>query len=269
VLSNPISEDLKAMRPSLLPGLLSAVRRNVARGASGLRLFEIGRRYLRGSDGRSDEKLTLAVVLAGERTPRGWASGKAQAFDAFDAKAEALALLAEAGAPVDNLQLMGEAGEQFHPGQSATLRLGPKNVLARFGVLHPATLAAFDIDVPVVVAEIYLDAIPAKKGASGFARVNYAPPALQAVKRDFAFLVPVARAAGDVLRAVRGADKVNIVAARVFDDFRGQGVPEGQKSLAIEITLQPGEKSYTDADLKAITDKVVAAAAKQDAVLRA
>jgi phenylalanyl-tRNA synthetase beta chain len=142
VLSNPISEDLKAMRPSLLPGLLSAVRRNVARGASGLRLFEIGRRYLRGSDGRSDEKLTLAVVLAGERTPRGWASGKAQAFDAFDAKAEALALLAEAGAPIDNLQLMGEAGEQFHPGQSATLRLGPKNVLARFGVLHPATLAA-------------------------------------------------------------------------------------------------------------------------------
>jgi phenylalanyl-tRNA synthetase beta chain len=268
VLSNPISEDLKAMRPSLLPGLLSAVRRNVARGASGLRLFEIGRRYLRGADGRSDEKPTLAVVLAGERTPRGWATGKPQAFDAFDAKAEALALLAEAGAPVDSLQLMGEAGPQFHPGQSATLRLGPKTVLARFGVLHPATLAAFDIDVPVVVAEIYLDAIPAKKGAAGFARVNYAPPALQAVKRDFAFLVPVGRAAGDVLRAVRGADKASIVTARIFDDFRGAGVPEGQKSLAIEITLQPGEKSFTDAELKAIAEKVVAAAAKQDAILR-
>lgn len=269
VLSNPISEDLKAMRPSLLPGLLSAARRNLARGATGLRLFEIGRRYLRGADGRSDEKLTLAVVLVGEKTPRGWASGKPQSFDAFDAKAEAVALLAQAGAPVDSLQLMGEAGPQFHPGQSATLRLGPKNVLARFGVLHPATLKAFDIDAPVAVAEIYLDAIPAKKGAAGFARVNYAPPALQAVKRDFAFLVPVGRAAGDVLRAVRGADKASIVAARVFDDFRGQGVPEGQKSLAIEITLQPGEKSFTDADLKAIADKVVAAAAKQDAVLRA
>jgi phenylalanyl-tRNA synthetase beta chain len=269
VLSNPISEDLKAMRPSLLPGLLSAARRNLARGASGLRLFEIGRRYLRGQDGRSDEKLTLAVVLVGEKTPRGWASGKPQNFDAFDAKAEAVALLAQAGAPVESLQLMGEAGPQFHPGQSATLRLGPKNVLARFGVLHPATLKAFDIDAPVAVAEIYLDAIPAKKGAAGFARVNYAPPALQAVKRDFAFLVPVGRAAGDVLRAVRGADKATIVAARVFDDFRGAGVPEGQKSLAIEITLQPGEKSFTDADLKAITDKVVAAAAKQDAVLRA
>ncbi len=269
VLSNPISEDLKAMRPSLLPGLLSAARRNLARGASGLRLFEIGRRYLRGADGRSDEKLTLAVVLVGEKTPRGWASGKPQSFDAFDAKAEALALLAQAGAPIESLQLMGEAGPQFHPGQSATLRLGPKNVLARFGVLHPATLKAFDIDAPVAVAEIYLDAIPAKKGAAGFARVNYAPPALQAVKRDFAFLVPVSRAAGDVLRAVRGADKASIVSARIFDDFRGAGVPEGQKSLAIEITLQPGEKSFTDADLKAITDKVVAAAAKQDAVLRA
>jgi phenylalanyl-tRNA synthetase beta chain len=207
VLSNPISEDLKAMRPSLLPGLLSAARRNLARGASGLRLFEIGRRYLRGADGRSDEKLTLAVVLVGEKTPRGWATGKPQPFDAFDAKAEAVALLAQAGAPVDSLQLMGEAGPQFHPGQSATLRLGPKNVLARFGVLHPATLKAFDIDAPVAVAEIYLDAIPARKGAAGFARVNYAPPALQAVKRDFAFLVPVGRAAGDVLRAVRGATR--------------------------------------------------------------
>jgi phenylalanyl-tRNA synthetase beta chain len=268
VLSNPISEDLKAMRPSLLPGLLSAAARNAARGATSLRLFEIGRRYLRGAEGRSDERLTLAVVLAGERTPRGWASGKPQPFDAFDAKAEALALLAEAGAPVDSLQLMGEAGDQFHPGQSATLRLGPKTVLARFGVLHPATLAAFDLNMPVVVAELYLDAIPAKKGAASFARVNYAPPALQAVKRDFAFLVPVGRAAGDVLRAVRGADKASIVGARVFDDFRGAGVPEGQRSLAIEVTLQPAEKSFTEADLKAIADRIVAAAAKQGGVLR-
>jgi len=119
-----------------------------------------------------------------------------------------------------------------------------------------------------VVAEIYLDAIPAKKGAAGFARVNYAPPALQAVTRDFAFLVAEATPAGDVLRAVRGADKANIVAARVFDDFRGAGVPEGQKSIALEITLQPGEKSYGEAELKAIADKVTAAAAKQGAVLR-
>lgn len=267
-LANPISEDLKVMRPSLIPGLLSAAKRNLARGGSSLRLFEIGRRYLRDANGKGAERLTLAVVLAGDKTPRGWATGKAQAFDAFDAKAEALALLAEAGAPVDNLQIMGEAGAQFHLGQSATLRLGPKNVLARFGMLHPTTAKAFDLDGPVAVAEIFLDAIPGKKGAAGFARVNYAPPALQAVKRDFAFLVRADLAAGDLLRAVKGADKANIIAARVFDDFRGQGVPEGQKSLAIEVTLQPAEKSYNDADLKAIADKVTAAAAKQGAVLR-
>ncbi len=271
-LTNPISEDMKAMRPSLLPGLLSAARRNLDRGASGLALFEIGRRYLRGQDGRSDERLTLAAVLAGEKTPRGWANGKAEVYDAFDAKAEALALLAQAGAPVDNLQVMGEAGPQFHPGQSATLRLGPKNVLARLGMLHPAMLKAFDIDVPVAVVEIYLDAIPAKKGGAkdggGFARVNYAPPALQAVNRDFAFLVPVDLAAGDLLRAIRGADKANIVAARVFDDFRGAGVAEGMKSLAIEVTLQPGEKSYAEAELKAIAERITAAAAKLGAALR-
>jgi phenylalanyl-tRNA synthetase beta chain len=267
VLQNPISEDMKAMRPSLLPGLLSAVQRNVDRGASGLRLFELGRRYFRGGGGASDERLTLGLVLAGEKTPRGWASGKACSFDAFDAKAEAMALLAEAGAPVENLQVMGEAGPQFHPGQSATLRLGPKTVLARFGMLHPALLKAFDIDVPVAAVELFLDAIPGRKAAD-FARPHYAPPALQAVKRDFAFLVDAALPAGDLVRAVKGCDKANIVAVRLFDDFRGQGVSEGQKSLAIEVTLQPGEKSYDEAELKAIAERVTGAAAKLGAVLR-
>jgi len=268
LLDNPISEDMKAMRPSLIPGLLAAAKRNLDRGASGLRLFEVGRRYLRGEGGRSDERLTLGVLLAGERTPRGWATGKAATFDAFDAKAEALALLAEAGAPVDKLHVMGEAGPQFHPGQSGTLRLGPKTVLARFGLLHPSTLTEFDVDGPVAAVELFVDAIPARK-AAGFARTSYSPPALQSVKRDFAFLVPKALAAADLLRTVRGADKQNIVDARIFDLFEGQGVPEGQKSLAIEVTLQPGEKSYTEADLKAISDRIVAAAAKLGAGLRA
>jgi phenylalanyl-tRNA synthetase beta chain len=268
VLSNPISEDMKAMRPSLLPGLLSAAKRNLDRGAAGVRLFEIGRRYLRGESGASDERLSIAVVLAGEKTARDWASGKAAQFDAFDAKAEALALLAEVGAPVDSLQVMGEAGPQFHPGQSATLRLGPKNVLARFGILHPALLRQFDIDTAVAVAELFLDAIPGKKGAATFARTSYSPPALQAVTRDFAFLVPAELPAGDLVRVVKGADKANIVSARLFDDFRGQGVPERQKSLAVEVTLQPGEKSYDEAELKAIAERVTAVAAKLGAVLR-
>ncbi|MBS3929282.1 MAG: phenylalanine--tRNA ligase subunit beta [Sphingomonadales bacterium] len=271
VLQNPISEDMKAMRPSLLPGLLSAVQRNLDRGASGLRLFELGRRYLRGQAGASDERLTLGLVLAGEKNPRGWASGKASSFDAFDAKAEAMALLAEAGAPIENLQVMGPdnlgPGPQFHPGQSATLRLGPKTVLARFGMLHPALLKAFDIDVAVAAVELFLDAIPARKSAD-FARPHYAPPPLQAVKRDFAFLVDAALPAGDLVRAIKGCDKANVVAVRLFDDFRGQGVPEGQKSLAVEVTLQPGEKSYDEAELKAISERVTGAAAKLGAVLR-
>jgi len=267
-LANPISEDMKAMRPSLLPGLLSAAKRNLDRGARSLRLFEIGRRYLRGEGGASDERLTLGAVLAGDKAPRGWTTGKAAPFDAYDAKAEAMALLAEAGAPVDKLQVMGEAGPQFHPGQSGTLRLGPKTVLARFGMLHPASAKRFDVEGPVAVVELFLDAIPAKKGAGGFARTGYAPPALQAVTRDFAFLVPVTLPAGDLVRAVAGADKANIVAARLFDDFRGTGVPGGHKSLAIEVTLQPGEKSYADADIKAVSDKVTAAAAKLGATLR-
>ena len=268
VLDNPISEDMKAMRPSMIPGLLASAKRNADRGAAGSRLFEIGRRYFRGLDGASDEKLTLGVVLAGEKGARGWATGKATTFDAYDAKAEAEALLALAGAPVDKLMVMGEAGDQFHPGQSATLRLGPKTILARFGALHPGTLKAFDIDGPVMAIEIFLDAIPAKKGGGGFARVAYAPPALQPVLRDFAFLVDDGLAASDLVRAVKGADKNAIVAARIFDVFAGQGVPEGKKSVAIEVTLQPGEKSFTDQELKTISDKVVASAAKQGAELR-
>ncbi len=268
VLANPISEDMKAMRPSLLPGLLAAAARNLDRGASALRLFEIGRRYLRSSDGTSDERLTLGVLLVGQKNSRGWAMGKAADFDAFDAKAEALALLAEAGAPTENLQVLGEAGRQFHPGQSATLRLGPKTVLARFGMLHPATLKAFDIDAPVAAVELFLDAIPAKRGAASFARTAYAPPALQAVTRDFAFLVPIELPSSDLVRVVKGADKANIVSVRLFDDFRGAGVPNGQKSLAVEVTLQPGEKSFDEAELKAIAERVTAAAAKLGATMR-
>jgi len=266
-LANPISEDMKVMRPTLLAGLLSAARRNADRGAGAIRLFELGRRYFRAEDGSSAEHPTLGLVMAGEKRPRGWQAGKAQPFGAFDAKADVLALLEAAGAPVARLQVMGEAGEAYHPGQSATLRLGPKAVLAACGVLHPRLARAFDLDGVVVAAEIFLDAIPQPRKA-GFMRAPYAPPALQPVTRDFAFLVPEALEADALVRAVRGADKAAIVEARLFDMFVGQGVPEGQKSLAVEVTLQPGEKSFTDADLKAIADRIVAAAAKQGASLR-
>jgi phenylalanyl-tRNA synthetase beta chain len=145
--------------------------------------------------------------------------------------------------------------------------MGPKNILAAFGTLHPATAKAFDLDGTVVAAEIFLDAIPLKK-ASGFLRPAFTPPALQAVTRDFAFLVAEGTPANDLLRAIKGSDKDNIVAVRLFDRFAGQGVPEGQVSLAVEVTLQPTEKSYSDDELKAISDEVIAAATKLGAVLR-
>jgi phenylalanyl-tRNA synthetase beta chain len=261
-IANPISEDMKVMRPSLLPGLLSATRRNLDRGASSVRLFEVGRRYL-----AEGEYPSLAFVLAGERLARGWKTGKAQGFDAFDAKAICLALLEAAGVPAGNLQVMGEAGAVYHPGQSATLRLGPKNRIASFGTVHPSISKAFGIDAPVFAGGIHLDAVPVKK-ASGFMRGPFTPPALQAVTRDFAFLVAADLASGDLVRAIKGSDRENIVAVRLFDQFAGQGVAEGRKSLAVEVTLQPREKSYGDDELKRISDAVVGAAAKLGAALR-
>ena len=261
-LANPISEELKVMRPSLLPGLLSAARRNMDRGASSVRLFELGRRYF-----ADRERATVGFVLAGEKQSRGWQTGKAQAFTAFEAKNEVLNLLNAAGAPVGNLQSFGGASAAYHPGQSGTLRLGPKTVLAEFGVLHPSLAKQFGLAGTAVVGEIFLDAIPAKR-KTGFMRPPYAPPALQAVKRDFAFVVDDAVEADALVRAVKGADKKNIVDARVFDVFAGPGVDEGRKSLAIEVTLQPGEKSFSQEELDAISASIVKAAEKLGGVLR-
>lgn len=261
-LANPISEDLKVMRPSLLPGLIAAVQRNAARGASSIRLFEVGRRYL-----ESSEHPTIGLILAGEKVARNWQSGAATKFDAYDAKAEVIAILDAAGAPVDKLMDFAEAGDHYHPGQSGTLRLGPKKILAAYGVLHPSTTKAMGFKGTAVAAEIFLDAIPLKK-KSGHMRDAFAPPALQAVTRDFAFIVDADLAAGDLVRAVKGADKKLITDARIFDMFEGPSVGEGKKSLAVEITLQPLEASLTEENLKALTDKVVANAAKLGAELR-
>jgi phenylalanyl-tRNA synthetase beta chain len=257
-LANPISEDMKVMRPSLLPGLIAAARRNLDRGAASVRLFEIGRRYLADA-----EHPTLGFILAGERSPRGWRSGKAQPFDPFDAKAEVMALLDAAGAPVDNLQVFADAGPTWHPGRSATLRLGPKTVLAAFGELHPGLQRSLDAPPGAVAAEIYLDAIPVGR-SSGHTRAAHTPPALQAVSRDFAFIVPAELPAETLARAIRGADKTAITNVRLFDRFEA---PEGL-SLAFEVMLQPAEKSFTDEQIAEISRRIVAGAEKLGARLR-
>ena len=257
-LANPISEEMKVMRPSLLPGLIAAARRNLDRGAASVRLFELGRRYLGDA-----EHPTLTFLLAGEKQLRGWQSGKAPGFDAFDAKAEVLALLDAAGAPVANLQVFPDAGPTWHPGRSAKLGLGPKTVVASFGELHPSLQKSLDAPAGAVAGEIYLDAIPAPR-ASGRARAAYAPPALQAITRDFAFVVPADLAADALVRAVRGSDKTAITDVRVFDRFEGA---DGL-SLAVEVTLQPSEKSFIDEQIGEISKRIVAAAGKLGARLR-
>jgi phenylalanyl-tRNA synthetase beta chain len=257
-LANPISEEMKVMRPSLLPGLIAAARRNLDRGVSSVRLFEIGRRYLGDS-----ERPTLGLLLAGERQARGWRSGKARGFDAFDAKAEVMALLDAAGAPVGSLQVLPDAGPTWHPGRSAKLGLGPKTIVAAFGELHPGLIKSIDAPAGAVAAEIYFDAIPAAR-SSGRSREAYAPPALQPVKRDFAFLISPDLPADNLLRAIRGADKAAISDVRLFDRFESA---DGL-SLAFEVTLQPVEKSFTDEQIGEISGRVVAAAEKLGARLR-
>lgn len=256
-LDNPLSAELAVMRGSLLPGLVAAAERNMARGAESLRLFQHGRRYL--ADG---EKPTLAILLVGDAAPRDWRVGKARGFDAFDGKAEVLAALAAAGAPVERLQTVQPASAHYHPGRSAKLVLG-KAVLAEYGELHPDVLNDLD---RAVAAEIFLDALPPVRAKR--ARPAFTPPALQPVRRDFAFLVPETVQAEALVRAVKGADKALITDVQLFDRFQGSGVPEGQLSLALAVTLQPVGKTLTDADIEAVAKAIVAAAAKLGAALR-
>ncbi len=259
-LANPISADMAAMRPSLLPGLLAAAKRNADRGQASVRLFEIGQRYL--ADG---EHATAALLLAGEARGRDWRSGPATGFDAYDAKAEALAALAAAGAPVDRLQVAPPVSGWWHPGRSGRLVLG-KVALADFGLLHPATVAAFDLKGGIAAVELYLDALPPARGRKG--RGTYAPPALQAVTRDFAFVADETLAADVLVRAAMGADKALITGVRLFDRFAGPAIGAGKVSLAIEVTLQPVGATLTDAEIEAVSASVIAAAAKLGAVLR-
>jgi phenylalanyl-tRNA synthetase beta chain len=257
-IDNPISEEMKIMRPSLLPGLVAAARRNMDRGASSVRLFEIGRRYFDDS-----ERATLAILLSGNRQDRDWRSGKAQAFDPYDAKADVLAILEAAGAPVENLQVLPDAGPNWHPGRSACLGLGPKTLLAAFGEIHPNLAKSLGAPDGSIAAEIFLDAIPESRSA-GRGRAKFAPPALQAVTRDFAFLVPAEVSAEALVRAIRGSNRQAIVSARIFDRFE---TPDGL-SLAVEVTLQPTDKSFTEEELAAIAGAIIAAAGKVGATLR-
>jgi phenylalanyl-tRNA synthetase beta chain len=261
-LANPISSEMSSMRPSLLPGLIAAARQNRNRGFDDVALFEVGQIY-RGD--RPEDQLTAASGLRTgtaktSGSGRRW-DGAAKPVDVFDAKADALAALAMLGFDPSKVQIAREAPNWFHPGRSGLIKLGPKTVLGAFGELHPDTLKIMDLGSAAAGFELFLDAIPpARKKA--IARPPLAVSDLQPVRRDFAFVLASDALAGEVVRAAQSADKALISNVSVFDIFEGPGLGAGRKSLAIEVTLQPREKTLTDEEIAAVSAKVVAAVKK-------
>jgi phenylalanyl-tRNA synthetase beta chain len=257
-LDNPISVDLSTMRPSLLPGLLTAAQRNRNRGFADVALFELGQAY------RGDQPKDQMLVASGVRTGSGvlsgsgrhW-SGKAAEATLYDVKADVVATLASLGFDAAKAQISREAPAWFHPGKSAALKLGPKVVLAYFGELHPDSLKLLDCSGGAAAFEIFLDAIPAEKKKSR-ARPALVLADLLPVRRDFAFVVDDTVAAADVVKAARAADKVLIQDVTVFDLFSGVTLGAGKKSLGLEVTLQPAEKALVDAEIEAIAKKIAA-----------
>jgi phenylalanyl-tRNA synthetase beta chain len=264
VLANPMSAEIDTMRPSILPNLIEAAGRNARRGFPDTALFEVGPVFA--GDEPQDQRLAVAAILA-PHAPRGW--DRRPAEDLFTVKADLLALLEEMGAPVASLQTaQGAAASWWHPGRSARLQLGPKAVIAEFGELHPAVLKAMDVDGPVYGFEIWVEAIPEPKKKATKTKGALSLSPLMPLSRDFAFLLDEGKPAGDLVKAVVGADKALIAGARVFDVYQGQGVPDGQKSVAVEITVQPRDKTLGEAEIEALSAQIVAAAAKAGGTLR-
>ena len=258
VLANPIAADLDCMRPSVLPNLIQAAGRNADRGFADVAFFEIGPVFA--GDRPKDQRTAVAALLA-PHPPRRW--DHAQADELFQLKGDLTALLDELGAPTASLQIaQGQAAPWWHPGRSARLQLGPKTAIAEFGAVHPAILKALDVEGPVYAFELWLEAIPEPKRKGAKSRPAYEVSSLMPLSRDFAFLIDEARPAGELVRAVQGADKALIAGARVFDVYRGTGVPEGSKSVAVEVQIQPRERTLTDAEIEQLSSRIVTAAEK-------
>jgi phenylalanyl-tRNA synthetase beta chain len=262
-LANPISSDLDAMRPSLIPNLAAAAGRNAARGMADCALFEVGPRFEGMKPGQ--QALVASAVRSGHTSARHW-DGTRRPVDAMDAKADAVAALEAAGAGIPGLQTSTGAGSGvpawYHPGRAGVLKLG-NQILAAFGELHPGVLSALDVKGPMVACEVFLERIPApKKGKAGAARPLLKASNFQPVERDFAFVVDASVSGESLVRAVRGAERDLISEVGLFDVYQGPHVGEGKKSLAIAVTLQPKDATLTDEQIEAVSNKIVAAAEK-------
>lgn len=261
--ANPIAADLSDMRPSLLPGLVAAAQANADRGFGDVVLFEVGQVF-RG-DRPQDQFMAASGVRRGLASSAGlgrhW-SGSAQA-DVFDAKADALAVLAAAGAPMQALQIVAGGPDWLHPGRSGTIQIGPQNVLGYFGEMHPRALETLGADGPLVVFEVILDRIPEAKKKPTRAKPLIELSAFQPVSRDFAFIVDRTVKAGDIVRAALSVDKKLITGVNVFDVYEGKGIDDGKKSIGIAVTIQPREKTLTDQEIEAVAAKIVAEVTKK------
>lgn len=258
VVTNPIAAELDCMRPSILPNLIDAAGRNARKGFPDVALFELAPIY-RG-DRPQDQAMVAAGVVAAN-PPRRWDGGSEDAL--FALKSDVFAFLEDLGAPAGSLQIVQSGlSDHWRPGRSAALKLGPKTTIAEFGEIHPRILKALDVDGPIYGFEIDIDAIPEPKRKATKTKPAVSLSPLMPLSRDFAFLVGRDAAAGDLVRAVAGADKALIAEARVFDVYQGPGVPDDAKSVAVEVVLQPRERTLTDAEIEAVSARIVAAAEK-------
>jgi phenylalanyl-tRNA synthetase beta chain len=263
ILSNPIAADMSDMRPSLLPGLAAAAQRNADRGYDDLALFEVGQVY-RG-DRPEDQMIAASGIRRGTAgvsgSGRHW-SAKVPPVGVFDAKSDALAILDALGLPAEKVQVVAEAPAWFHPGRSGTIRQGPKTIIGYFGEFHPKTLAALDVEGPLAGFELILDAIPLPRAKATKTKPPLELSDLQPVRRDFAFVLDRGVEAAKVVRAAEGADKKLVAGVTVFDLFESDALGPGKKSLAIQVTLQPKDKTLTDEEIDAVGRKVVAEVTK-------
>lgn len=269
-LANPIAADLSDMRPSLMPGLIAAAGRNADRGYGDIGLFEVGQIFL--GDRDRDQRQSAAGVRAGTAKVQGagrhW-TGKAGAVDVYEAKADAMAMLAALGVAVQGMHVVAGGPSWLHPGRSGTMQFGPKNIIGHFGEIHPAVLEALDVDGPLCGFEIILDNLPKPRVKPTKVKAKLDLPELMALERDFAFVVDSKVHASDILRAAQSAEKNLLAGINVFDVYEGTGIPDGKKSVAISVTLQPREKTLTDAEIDAVAGKIVAEVTKKTgAVLR-
>jgi phenylalanyl-tRNA synthetase beta chain len=263
-LANPIAAELSDMRPSLIPGLVMSAQRNADRGSADVALFEVGQVF------KGDQPQDQLIAATGLRRAlaktggigRHWSS-KAEPVDVFDAKADAFAVLSAAGAPMQALQVVPGGPAWFHPGRSGTIQIGPQNVLGHFGELHPRAIAALKAEGPLVAFEVILDKIPEPKAKATRAKPLLELSPFQPVERDFAFVVENSVKAADIVRAAQNVDKKLIVGVTVFDVYEGKGIDPGKKSIAIAVTMQPRDKTMTDAEIDALGQKIVVEVSKK------